>query len=183
MDFLLRIIAMVCVAYSLYVYSRLMISIISGFMELRKLDASPYQGIKCKNLSYKVQNYVISIFFEVLFIYCFIRLYRWSESVDIEWTMWIYRLLILVQILSILAHVIVAFYDDFAYLTPQGIVHITGVMRPEDCRYTWEECEEGLSSSLLVYKGKQDSPFRFQVLDRLDVAHEVVKGYKVNKPS
>ena len=179
MDFILRVISVVCVVYCLYVYTRLMIDIISGFVELKKVKASPYQGIKCENISFKLKNYIINIFFDVLFIYCFIQLCDSSEKLGIEWSMWIYRFLVIVQILSALAHIIVAFYDEYAYLTPQGMVHITGVMKPAKSRYTWEESEDGLSSNLLVYRAKSEVPLRFKVLDRLEVAHEMVKGYKL----
>lgn len=164
--------------YCLFVYSRLMIDIISGYVELKKVKASPYQGIKCENISFKLKNYMISIFFDILLIYCFLQLCDSAEKLGVDWSMWVYRFLVIVQILSALAHIIVAFFDEYAYLTPLGMVHITGVMKPDKSRYAWEEREDGLSTNLMVYKGKTETPFRFKVLERLEVAHEMVKGYK-----
>lgn len=170
----LEIISIVCLIYSLYSSGKLLINIIGGYVELRKIDGLRYPGIKCENMSFSVMSYLISIFLDVVLIYCFVKLETTAEQLESMWSMWMFRGLILVQIISLLAHVIVLFYDKYAYLTYRGMVHITGVMEFEKCRFAWEQSEEELSQYILVYKEKSNHAFRFHVTEEIEKAHEMV---------
>ncbi|MBO5241612.1 MAG: hypothetical protein J6B19_02975 [Lachnospiraceae bacterium] len=170
----LGILSVVCLLYSLYHYGKLLISIARGYMALRQIEGYRYPGIKCENQSFNLMAYIVTIFLEVVVLFCICQLEDSTERMGMLWSMWIFRGLILAQIISILAHVIAVCFDKYAYLTYQGMVHIFGVMEFHKCSFTWEQSDEELSEYLLVHEEKTKKTFRFRVIEDLEKAHEMV---------
>ena len=170
----LQIFSLVCLLYTLYHYGKLLISIARGYMALRKIDGYRCPGIKCENQSFNLMSYVFIIFIEVVMLCCICYLKDTAEQLGVVWSVFIYRGLIIAQIISILIHVIAVCFDKYAYLTYQGMVHIFGVLEFDKCSFTWEQSNEELSKYLLVHEEKSKKAFRFRIMENLEKAHEIV---------
>jgi hypothetical protein len=119
-------------------------------------------------------SYIFIIFIEVVVLCCICYLKDAAEQLGVVWSVFIYRGLILAQIISILIHAIAVCFDKYAYFTYQGMVHIFGVMEIYKCSFIWEQSDEELSQYLLVHDKKSKNAFRFRVIEDLEKAHEMV---------
>ena len=171
---ILSVISIICLLFSLYHSGKSFVNVIQGYLALRKIDGYQYPGIKCENMSFSVMPHVISIALDGLLVYCFVKFENYAELLEMTWAMWVFRGLIIVYILTMLVNFSVLFFDKYAYLTYQGMVHITGVMEFNKCRFAWEKSDEELSQYLLVYVEKPNKSFRFRVMENLDKAHKMV---------
>ena len=103
----LVIFAFGCLLFSLYHSGKLFVNVIRGYLELRKMDGYRYPGIKCENMSFSVMSYVVSVCLEGVVTYCCIQMKDTVEQLGIMWSVWMFRGLIVVSILTILTKIFI----------------------------------------------------------------------------
>lgn len=160
----------------------MMKEMLSGYIELKSVRELPYNKVKLQNLQNSWKSQKSTLLWGILML--FGSGYVLYLVVDNSYSGYLFAAFLLMFLMSwinLVRVILVLRYGDEAYLTNLGIVAIDGIYENKKCRIVVEsELSEGESGDCYIhaYKKGIEYPYRFKILEREEVALEMVQAFK-----